>query len=98
MSEPFNNKVRWAIVAIYAVAMAWVEAAVVYYLRTMVDRIEPYQANPLPIMGGLGAAEFIREAATLVMLATVGTLAGRTCRTRLAYAAIAFRIWAVSCY
>ncbi len=93
MSETFNHKARWWIVAIYAVAMAWVEAAVVFYLRTMVDRIEPYQANPLPIIGRLGAAELVREAATLVMLVTVGTLAGRTWRGRWGYAAIAFGIW-----
>ena len=30
---------------LFAVAMAWVEAAVVFYLRMMVDRIEPYQSN-----------------------------------------------------
>src|SRR5437016_813042 len=80
----------WGVVVVYAVAMAWVEAAVVYYLRTMVDRIEPHQSNPLPIFGGLGSAELVREAATLIMLAAIGTLAGRTWRTRLGYAAVAF--------
>ena len=73
----------------YALGMAWVEAAVVYYLRTMVDRIEPHQANPLPMIGGLGPAELMREAATLVMLLMVGILAGRKWRSRLGYTAIA---------
>lgn len=89
---------RWLVVAIFAIAMAWVESAVVYYLRTMIDRIEPHQANPLPIFGGLGSAELIREAATLVMLFTVGVLAGRTWRSRLGYAAIAFGIWDIFYY
>ena len=57
--------------------MAWVEAASVYYLRVLVDRVEPYQANPLPIHGVLGQVELVREAATLVMLLAVGMLAGR---------------------
>jgi hypothetical protein len=93
MSEALNSKVRWSVVAFYALAMAWVEAAVVYYLRTMVDRIEPFQPNPLPVIGDLGTAELVREAATLVMLLAVGILAGRTWRDRLGYAAIAFGIW-----
>jgi hypothetical protein len=68
---------------VFAIGMAWVEAACVYYLRLMVDRLEPYQTNPLPMNGGLQHVELVREAATLVMLLAVGTLAGRTWRTRL---------------
>ena len=78
--------------------MAWVEAAVVFYLRTMVNRIEPYQPTPLPLAGGLGTAEFVREAATLVMLATTGILAGRNWRCRIGYAAIAFGVWDILYY
>jgi hypothetical protein len=89
---------RWGVVAIYAAAMAWVEAAVVYYLRTMVDRIDPFQANPLPLIGGLGRAELVREAATMVMLATVGILAGRDWKSRLGFSAIAFGIWDIFYY
>jgi hypothetical protein len=77
--------------------MAWVESAVVFYLRTMIDRIEPYQPNPLPIIGGLGPVELAREAATMIMLLTVGMLAGRTWRSRLGYSAIAFGVWDI-CY
>ncbi len=69
---------KWLTVVIYAAAMAWVESAVVYYLRTHIDRIVPYQANPLPIIGGFGPVEMLRELATLIMLFTVGALAGRT--------------------
>ena len=85
-------------VALYAVAMAWVEAAVVFYLRTMVDRIEPYQTEPLPLIGGLGPVELVREAATMVMLLAVGTLAGKTWRARWGYAAIAFGVWDIFYY
>jgi hypothetical protein len=73
--------------------MAWVEAASVYYLRAMVGRIDPYQENPLPIRGVLGQVELVREAATLVMLLTIGMLAGRTWHRRLGYTAIAFGVW-----
>src|SRR6266851_3221961 len=94
----YNNRARWLTVAIFASAMAWVESAVVFYLRTMVHRIEPYQPNPLPIATGLGFAELVREAATLVMLLTVGTLAGRTWRSRFGYAAVAFGVWDIFYY
>jgi hypothetical protein len=89
---------RWAIVFVFAMAMAWVEAATVFYLRTLVGRIEPYQPNPLPVQGLLGAIELVREAATMVMLAGVGWLAGKNWRTRLAYGAIAFGVWDIWYY
>jgi hypothetical protein len=89
---------RWWIVVVYAIAMAWVEAAVVYDLRLMADRVVPYQANPMPIEGRLAEVEVVREAATLVMLLTVGMLAGRTWRARLGYSAIAFGVWDIFYY
>ena len=88
---------RWLTVVVFATAMAWVESAVVYDLRTMIDRIEPFQPNPLPIIGGLGRVELVREVATLVMLFTVGLLAGRAWRSRLGYSAVAFGVWDI-CY
>jgi hypothetical protein len=89
---------RWITVVIFALGMAWVESAVVYYLRTHIDRIVPYQADPLPIIGGLGPVEFAREFATLVMLFTVGTLAGHNWRSRIGYMAIAFGVWDIFYY
>jgi hypothetical protein len=91
-------RMTWLVVVVFAVAMAWLEAATVYYLRLMVDRVNPYQANPLPMHGVLGQVELVREAATLVMLLAIGTLAGRTWHTRLAYAAIAFGVWDIFYY
>ena len=89
---------RWGMVAAYAVAMAWVESAVVFYLRSTMGRIEPHQPDPLPVIGGIASVELPREFATLVMLFTVGWLAGRTWRARLGYAAIAFGVWDVFYY
>src|SRR5579872_3739841 len=89
---------RWLIVVAFSIAMAWVESAVVYYLRTMVHRIEPHQPNPLPLIGGMGPVELVREAATMIMLLTVGMLAGSNWRARLGYSAIAFGIWDIFYY
>ena len=91
-------RTRWALIVVFAIAMAWVEAASVYYLRVMVDRLQPYQANPLPMTGVLEPVELVREAATLVMLLSVGALAGWTWATRLGYTAIAFGVWDIFYY
>jgi hypothetical protein len=98
MKHPAPERLRWWLVVVFAVGMAWVEAASVYYLRAMVDRIEPYQENPLPIRGVLGPVELVREAATLVMLLMVGMLAGRRRHERLGYTAIAFGVWDILYY
>jgi hypothetical protein len=98
MNGPVSERTRWAIVAAFAIAMAWVEAASVFYIRALVGRIEPYQADPLPINGALGYVELWREGATLVMIATVGLLAGRTWRRRAGYAALAFGAWDIFYY
>lgn len=93
-----SERKRWLIVVIFAAAMAWMESATVIYLRTLVGRIEPYQARPLPISVGLGETELVREAATLLMLLTVGWLAGRSWRSRLGYSMIAFGVWDILYY
>ena len=89
---------RWLTVSLFAMAMAWVESAVVFYLRTHVDRIQPYQPDPLPLIGDLGPVELVRELATLIMLFTVGWLAGKTWRARIGYMAVAFGVWDILYY
>lgn len=98
MTAHLSERTRWTVVMAFAIAMAWVEAASVFYIRALADRIEPYQPNPLPIEGALGNVELWREAATLVMIATVGVLAGRTWRRRAGYAALAFGTWDIFYY
>ena len=93
-----SERTRWAIVVAFAVAMAWVESASVFYIRALLDRVEPYQAHPLPLNDALGYVELSREASTLVMIATLGLLAGRTWRHRVGYAAVAFGIWDIFYY
>ena len=82
----------------FAIAMAWLESATVYYLRTLVDRIEPYQPNPLPIQGTLGQVELVREARDAGD-APHGRRARRTnVAARWGYAAVAFGIWDIFYY
>src|SRR5215471_1797185 len=98
MTGHLSERTRWICVMAFAIAMAWVEAASVLYIRALVGRIEPYQRNPLPIDGALGNVELWREGSTLVMIAAVGLLAGRTWRRRVAYAAMAFGAWDIFYY
>ena len=98
MTGHLSERTRWMVVVAFATAMAWVEAACVFYIRMLVDRIEPYQADPLPMNDALGSVELWREAATLVMIATLGVLAGRSWRRRAGYAALAFGAWDIGYY
>ena len=91
-------RARWLLVLVFATAMAWMESATVYYLRLMFDRLEPYQPDAMPMRGVVGPVELVRELATLVMLFTVGLLAGRTRRSRIGYMAIAFGAWDILYY
>ena len=89
---------QWLLVALFALAMAWVEAAAVMYLRLPADRVQPYQANPLPTLPALGPIELVREVATLVMLASVAALAGRDRVARFGFFLIAFGCWDLGYY
>src|SRR5579871_6764932 len=93
-----KEKKRWWLVVGFAVAMAWVESAVAFYLRTMINRINPHQTAPLPDVPGIEGTELVREAATLLMLMAVGALAGRNMRARWGYAAVAFGVWDIFYY
>src|SRR2546423_15602382 len=83
---------RIAAVALYAMAMGYVEAAAVLYIRTLYGGVDPlgprhWPVAPLPDLGGV---EIGREAATLVMLAAVGWLAGRPAAGRVGAVLIPF--------
>jgi len=84
-------------VALYAVAMAYVEAAVVVYLRAVYG-IEDLVAD-LPLLpDAFTVMEVGREAATLLMLGVVGWFAGRGRQDRLGYAVFAFGLWDIFYY
>ena len=39
MKRLAREHARWCVVVVFALGMAWVEAAGVYYLRVLVDRV-----------------------------------------------------------
>ncbi len=98
-AEPSFRTTAATVIA-YAVAMAYLEAAVVVYLQValggQVGAIFPLR--PAIVAGDLVAIEVGREAATLVMIAAVGVLAGRTRVERLAWGAVVFGAWDIGYY
>lgn len=87
-------------VGAYAIAMAYVEAAAVLYLRTIyggIDPVAPRAApfNPLP---DFVAVEIGREAATMVMLGAVAYLAARSAKARIGAFAVAMGVWDIFYY
>ena len=99
-AAPPGFRVVAAVMLAYAIAMALLEAAVVVYLQRALG-IDPQALFPVrqpAVVGDLATIEVGREAATLVMLAAVGWLAGRSSLERLAWTAVAFGTWDVFYY
>jgi hypothetical protein len=94
----------WIWVVVFAVAFAWVESAIVVYLR----KIYFPGGFSFPLLvkweGGrhvidpLIRIEFGREIATIVMLIAVGWVAGRNRFQKFCYFMLAFGIWDIFYY
>ena len=104
-------------VIIFAIAFAFVEAAVVDYLRHLLGAtqpairkeeillllpgiafLEPQTALKIITNSAVLNVELARETATLVMLAAVAILAGKSFRQRLAFFFLVFGIWDIFYY
>ena len=92
--------VRFAVVVVWAVAFALVEAMVVSYLRKLLGL--QYHVTFVPADFHFPRAhlrnEQAREAATMVMLLAVGFVAGRTWWQRFAFWLLAFGVWDIFYY
>ena len=94
------RKVVWLVV--FSIAMAFVEAAVVVYLRHIFypgGFVFPLRVLDLSDSGGwLLLVETCREFATVIMLAVVAFLTGRSRRERWACFLLAFSVWDIFYY
>ena len=95
---------RWIWVIIFAVGFAWVESAVVVYLREIFltgSSIFPLSINwenERYVGNYLTRIELLREFATIVMLVSVGWLAGKTRWQKFCFFMIAFGVWDIFYY
>jgi hypothetical protein len=90
-----TGRLSWT--ALFGLAFGWLEAAVVVYLRRIVYP-EGFALPLAPIEPQLAAVELAREVATLLMLAAVAVLAGRTRWQRFAAFLVAFGVWDLAYY
>jgi hypothetical protein len=88
---------RLPFVALYAVAMAYVEASVVSYLREALG-IDDLRRDLPAEFDRLAGIEIGREVATILMLLAVGWIAGRRLQDRLGYFVFAFGLWDIAYY
>jgi len=90
-------KKRLAAVTTFGIAFGFIEAAVVVYLRLHFypeGFTFPLAEMPGPVI----LTEVAREAATIIMLACIGWIAGRRFLDRFAYFAFAFGVWDIFYY
>jgi hypothetical protein len=101
MTGPWPRAGLAVAVAVYAFAMAYLESAVVVYLREALG-VGTGDVFPIDLenelSGRLGWIEIGREVATLLMIGGVGWVVGRTGLERLAWAAVVFGIWDIGYY
>ncbi len=96
--SPFQSTA--VIILVFAAAMAYLESAVVVYLNIALGgRV----GEIFPLKAAIEASELVaielgREAATIVMIAAVGALAGRTALERLAWSSVVFGAWDIAYY
>ena len=88
---------RLPLVAMYAIAMAYVEGAVVTYLREIYG-IEDLVRDLPNRSDRLTAIEVGREVMTMVMLLSVGWIAGRKLQDKLGHFIFAFGLWDIAYY
>jgi hypothetical protein len=84
-------------VSIFAVAMGFLESAVVIYLRQLYYK-DGFSFPLKPIEHSIAKVEFFREIATIIMLIGIGYVTGKTKLQRFAYFNLAFAIWDIFYY
>ncbi|MCF8234194.1 MAG: hypothetical protein K9G67_09925 [Bacteroidales bacterium] len=85
----------WVIV--FAIAMGFMECAVVVYLREIYYP-DGFRFPLQPIGKSIGITEILRETATLIMLISIGVLAAKRWLVRFAYFILAFAVWDIFYY
>ncbi len=94
-TSSLTQKTLWT--GIFAMAMAYLEAAVVVYLRKIFGISDVYGEIP-PFDPTLGAVEIGREFSTLLMLLSLGIVAGKGVSSRLGFMIYAFGVWDIFYY
>ncbi len=95
MKTNIYKTILW--VCILAIAMAFLESAIVVYLRKLYYP-EGFCFPLKSIEFDIAVTEFLREIATLIMLIAIGIIAGRKNIERFAFFIFSFAIWDIFYY
>ena len=94
---PAHTRRRWLALALFGLALGWFEGAVVVYLREIVyPQGFAFPLAPLPAR--LLVVEIVREASSLIVLATTAWLAGATSLQRFSAFLVIFGLWDLAYY
>jgi len=85
------------LLTLFSVAMGFLEASVVVYLRQLYYP-KGFQFPLVPIPSNIALVEFLREAATLIMLFVIGVIAGRNTSQRFSFFLFCFAVWDIFYY
>lgn len=89
------KQLSWLV--IFSIAMAYLESAVVVYLREIYYP-EGFSFPLTPINSDIFMTEMWREIATIIMLAGIGILTGNSSSQRFAFFLLTFAIWDIFYY
>lgn len=92
-----NSRNIFIQVIILSIALAFMESAVVIYLRDIIYP-EGFKFPLNPIRDDLILTEILREASTLIILVFIGLIAARTFSHRFAYFLLSFAVWDIFYY
>lgn len=95
MSNQTLKKLIW--LALFSIAMGYMESAIVVYLRKIYYPMG-FRFPLTPIETSIALAEFFREAATIIMLAGIGILSGKSASQKFAHFIFCFAIWDIFYY
>ena len=93
--KSYTRQTAW--VVLFSIAMGFLEAAVVIYLRAIYYK-QGFQFPLTTMEPTLALTEVLREAATIIMLGGVAVLAGQSTYQRFAFFLIAFGVWDIFYY
>ncbi len=93
--RPIFKTIGW--LTIFSIAMGFLETAVVIYLRKLYYP-GGFDFPLIPIPADMALVEFLREAATIIMLAGLGILAGKSPLQRFAFFLFCFAVWDIFYY
>ncbi|HXB40527.1 MAG TPA: hypothetical protein VNZ49_08290 [Bacteroidia bacterium] len=93
--QSLTRKLTW--LALFSIAMGFMETAVVIYLRKIYYP-GGFHFPLIPVSTDIAIVEFLREAATVIMLLSIGLLTGKTVSQKFAIFIYCFAIWDIFYY